>query len=114
MEDIGDIYDVDVPENPYKEIAVEVEEVIVPKSIAPKPIVPMVEAVIEPMIEPESMIVLESVIKPITETVDVVDNEANISFEIEETLLDMPQNNVEEIRELSKTLGEYQRMSLQA
>ena len=113
MEDIGDIYDVDVPENPYKEIAVEVEEVIVPKSIAPKPIVPMVEAVIEPMIEPKSMIIPESVIKRITEIVDVVENEAKISFEIEENLVDITQSIVEEIRELPKTLVEYQRLSLQ-
>lgn len=52
MEDIGDIYDVDVPENPYKEAAVKVEEVIAPKQIAP-----VVEAVIEPMIEPKSIII---------------------------------------------------------
>lgn len=55
MEDIDDIYDVDVPENPYKEAAVEVEEVIVPKPMA----VTMVESVAEPMIELESMIVPE-------------------------------------------------------
>lgn len=108
MEDIGDIYDVDVPENPYKEAAVKVEEVIAPKQIAP-----VVEAVIEPMIEPKSMIIPESVIKPITEIVDVVENEAKINFEIEETLLYIPQNTAQEIRELPKTLDEYQRLSLQ-
>lgn len=108
MEDIGDIYDVDVPENPYKEAAVKVEEVIAPKQIAP-----VVEAVIEPMIEPKSIIIPESVIKPITEIVDVVENEAKISFEIEENLVDITQSTVEEIMELPKTLGEYQRLSLQ-
>lgn len=104
MDDIGDIYDVEVPENPYKEVAVKVEEVI-----APKQIVPVVEAVIEPM----SMIIPESVIKPITETVDVVENKAKISFEIEENLVDITQSTAEEIRELPKTLVEYQRLSLQ-
>lgn len=108
MEDISDIYDVEVPENPYKEVAVEVEEVIVPK-----PIAPMVETVIEPMIEQESMIVPESVIKPVTEMANVVDNEVEISFANEETLLDMPQNSAQEIMELPKTFGEYQRLSLQ-
>lgn len=108
MEDIGDIYDVDVPENPYKEAAVKVEEVIAPKQIAP-----VVEAVIEPMIEPKSIIIPESVIKPITEIVDVVENEEKISFEIEENLVDITQSTVEEIMELPKTLGEYQRLSLQ-
>ena len=105
MDDIGDIYDVEVPENPYKEIAVEVDEVIVLKPMA----VPVVEAVIEPM----SMIIPESVIKPIKETVDVVENEAKISFEIEENLVDITQSTAEEIRELPKTLVEYQRLSLQ-
>ncbi|MDD3142411.1 MAG: relaxase/mobilization nuclease domain-containing protein, partial [Lachnospiraceae bacterium] len=95
MEDIGDIYDVDVPENPYKEVAVEVE------------------AIMEPMIELESMIVPESEIKPITETVDVVDNEVEISFEIEENLVDITQSTAEEIMKMPKTLGEYQRLSLQ-
>ena len=95
MEDIGDIYDVEVPENPYKEVVVEVE------------------AIIEPMIEPESMVVPESVIKPITEVADVVDNEAEISFEIEENFVDITQSTAEETMELPKTLGEYQRLSLQ-
>lgn len=30
MEEINDIYDVEIPENPFKEVAVAVEEVIVP------------------------------------------------------------------------------------
>ena len=108
MEDINDIYDVEVPENPYKEAAVKVEEVIALKQIAP-----VVESVIEPMIELKSMIILESVIKPITEIVDVVENEAKISFEIEENLVDITQSTTEEIMELPKKLGEYQRLSLQ-
>lgn len=116
MEEITDIYDVEVPENPFKEVAVAVDEVAVSdesKSLA----VPQVEVMTgiawkdEPrniVLEPTS----EAVMGPIIETLDIVEGEIIVS-DIDEIPVGMQQSNDVERVELPKVLAEYQRLSLQ-
>lgn len=116
MEEITDIYDVEVPDNPYKEVVVSVDEVAVSdesKSLALPPVETMTELVVteEPLIivsEP----VIESVVVPVIETSDIVEREI-ISLDVDETLVDVSRSNNAECMELPKTLGEYRRLTLQ-
>jgi hypothetical protein len=116
MEEITDIYNVEVPDNPYKKVPVAVEEVAV--SDEPKPIEePDVEEVTE-MARTEELLnivpdpTIETVTDSIIETSDIVEGET-ISSAIAETVLDNLQIIVAERLEFPKTLAEYQRLSLQ-
>lgn len=116
MEEITDIYDVEVPENPFKEVAVAVDEVAVSdesKSLAVPPVEKVTglakedelrNIVTEPTIEP--------VIEPILETLDRFEGEIIVS-DIDEILVGVQQSNDLECVELPKVLAEYQRLSLQ-
>lgn len=116
MEEITDIYDVEVPENPFKEVVVAVDEAALSnesKSLALPPVETVTELVVteEPLIivsEP----VIESVIVPGIETSDIVESEI-IRPDVDETLVDVSRSNNEERMELPKTLGEYRRLTLQ-
>lgn len=120
MDEITDIYDVEIPDNPYKKVAIAVEEVAVsnePKSI----VVPDVETVtelvraVEPMIivpGPTIEPVIEPVIEPIIEIADVVSGET-INPEIEESFVEVPQSTDVECLRLPETVAEYRRLSLQ-
>nr|WP_294484915.1 relaxase/mobilization nuclease domain-containing protein [uncultured Anaerosporobacter sp.] len=116
MEEITDIYDVEVPENPFKEVAEAVDEVAVSdesKSLA----VPPVEKVTELFVkeEPRSIVpepTSEPVIEPIIETLDTVEGEIIVSDNDEIPVGVQRCNNVERV-ELPKVLAEYQRLSLQ-
>ncbi|MDK2965470.1 relaxase/mobilization nuclease domain-containing protein [Lacrimispora sp.] len=116
MEEITDIYDVKVPENPFKEVAMAVDEVAVSdesKSLAIQPVEkatglarddePII-TVPKPSIDP----VYDSVI----ESSDMVEGEIIVS-DIDEIPVDVPQSNDVERMELPKLLAEYQRLSLQ-
>ncbi|BCN32627.1 relaxase/mobilization nuclease domain-containing protein [Anaeromicropila herbilytica] len=116
MEEITDIYDVEVPENPFKEDTVAVDEVAVSDELKSLAITPVekatglarddesIKTVPEPPIEP--------VIEPIVETLDMVEGEIRGS-DIDEILVGVQQSNDVERLELPKVLAEYQRLSLQ-
>lgn len=116
MEEITDIYDVEVPENPYKEVVMAVDEVAVSdesKFLAISPVEKVTELVVkeEPLIiasEP----VIETVIVPVIETSDVVESEI-IRPDVDEILVSVSRSNNEKCMELPKTLGEYRRLTLQ-
>lgn len=116
MEEITDIYDVEVPENPFKEVAVAVDEVAVSDESKSLVIQPVEKAtglarddepiitVPKPSIDP----VQDSAI----ESSDMVEGEIIVS-DIDEIPVDVPQSNDVERMELPKVLAEYQRLSLQ-
>lgn len=116
MEEITDIYDVEVPENPFKKVIVAVDEAALSKkskSLALPPVETVTELVVteEPLIivsEP----VIESAIVPGIETSDIVESEI-IRPDVDETLVGVSRSNNMERMELPKTLSEYQRLSLQ-
>lgn len=115
MEEITDIYDVEVPENPFKEV-VAVDEVAVSDESISLAVLPVEKAtglvrddepiitVPKPSIDP----VHDSVI----ESSDMVEGEIIVS-DIDEIPVDVPQSNDVERMELPKVLAEYQRLSLQ-
>ncbi|WMC94013.1 hypothetical protein [Kineothrix sp. MB12-C1] len=115
MEEITDIYDVEVPENPFKEVVVAVDEVAISDE-AKRIVVPQLEAMNEFVREDEPIIVPEPSIELVTDSViessDMVERETTSSG-IDETLVDMRQSNAVERIELPKALAEYQRLSLQ-
>ena len=116
MEEISDIYDVEVPENPFKEVAVAVDEVAMSdesKSLAIPPIEKVAGLVVteEPLIivsEP----VIESAIVAGLETSDIVEGEI-IRPDVDEILVDVSRSNNLVRLELPKTLAEYRRLTLQ-
>lgn len=116
MEEITDIYDVEVPENPFKEVAVAVDEVAVSdesKSLAIPPVEVMTGIAWKD--EPRNIVpepTIEPVIESIIETLDTVDSVINVS-DNHEILVGVPQSNDVERVELPKVLAEYQRLSLQ-
>lgn len=116
MEEITDIYDVEVPENPFKEVVVAVDEVAVSdesKSLA----IPPVEKVTGLAWDDESIITVpEPSIDPVhdsvIETLDTVEGEI-MDSDIDEIQVGVQQSNDVESVELPKALDEYQRLSLQ-
>lgn len=116
MDEITDIYDVEVPENPFKEIAVAVDEVAVSdesKSLA----IPPVEKVTGLARDDEPIITVpEPSIDPVHDSViessDMVEGEIIVS-DIDEIPVGVQQSNDIECMELPKDLAEYQRLSLQ-
>lgn len=116
MEEITDIYDVEVPENPFKEIAVAVDEVAVSdesKSLA----IPPVEKATGLARDDEPIITVpEPSIDPVHDSViessDTVEGEIIVS-DIDEIPVGVQQSNDIECMELPKDLAEYQRLSLQ-
>lgn len=116
MEEITDIYDVEVPENPYKEVVVAVDEVAVSDETN-RVMVPEVEIVTE-LLRTEEL--LNKVPEPTVETVpdltretsDIIEGEI-IGSGIDEILVGVQQSNDVERVELPKVLAEYQRLSLQ-
>ncbi|MGL5253549.1 MAG: hypothetical protein ACRC9L_00770, partial [Brevinema sp.] len=116
MEEITDIYDVDVPENPFKEVIVGGDEVAV--SDESKLIVVLqVEEMTESVMEEEPIVIvpeppIELTTDSVIESSDMVERETTSSG-IDETLVDMQQSNDVERVELPKVLAEYQRLSLQ-
>lgn len=116
MEEITDIYDVEVPENPFKEVAVAVDEVAVSdesKSLAIPPVEVMTGIAWKD--EPRNIVpepTIEPVIESIIETLDTVDSVINVS-DNDVILVGVPQSNDVERVELPKVLAEYQRLSLQ-
>lgn len=116
MEEITDIYDVEVPENPFKEVAVAVDEVAVSDE-SKLIVVPQVEEMTEIVIEEEPIIIvpeppIEIATDSVIESSDMVERETTSSG-IDETLVDMQQSNDVEHVELPKVLAEYKRLSLQ-
>lgn len=116
MEEITDIYDVEVPENPFKEIAVAVEEVAVSDELISLTVTP-VEKVTGLVWDDEVRNIVpeptrEPVIEPIIETLDTVEGEIIVS-DIDEIQVGVQQSNGVERVELPKALAEYQRLSLQ-
>lgn len=116
MEEISDIYDVEVPENPFKEVAVAVDEVAMSdesKSLAIPPIEKVAGLAREA--EPRNIVTeptIEPVIQPIIETLDRVEGKIIVS-DIDEIPVGVQQSNDVERVELPKVLAEYQRLSLQ-
>lgn len=116
MEEITNIYDVEVPENPFKEVAVAVDEVAVSdesKSLAIPPVEVMTGIAWKD--EPRNIVpepTIEPVIESIIETIVTVDSVINVS-DNDEILVGVPQSNDVERVELPKVLAEYQRLSLQ-
>lgn len=116
MEEITDIYDVEVPENPFKEVALAVDEVAVSdesKSLA----IPPVEKATGLARDDEPIITVpEPSIDPVHDSViessDMVEGEIIVS-EIDEIQVGVQQSNDVERMELPKVLAEYQRLSLQ-
>lgn len=116
MEEITDIYDVEVPENPFKDVVVEGDEVAVSdesKSLA----IPPVEKVTGLAREDELRNIVpeptsEPVIEPIIEILNTVEGEI-IGSGIDKILVGVQQSNDVERMELPKDLAEYQRLSLQ-
>jgi len=111
MEEITDIYDVEAPENPFKEVVVAVDEVAISDE-AKRIVVPQLEAMNELAREDDPMIIvpeplIEPVIEPIIETLDTVEGEIGGS-DINEILVDVQQSNGVERVELPKVLVEYQ------
>lgn len=116
MEEITDIYEVEVPENPFKEVAVAVDEVAVSDELKAFKVSPVKKAT-ELAREDNPMIIvpeppIEPVIEPIIETLDTVEGEIRGS-DINEILVDVQQSNDIERVELPKVLAEYERLSLQ-
>lgn len=116
MEEITDIYDVEVPENPFKEAAVVVGEVAVSdelKAFKVSPVEKTTELARED--DPRNIVpepTSEAVIQPIIETLDTVEGEIIVS-DIDEIPVGVQQSNDVERVELPKVLAEYQRLSLQ-
>lgn len=116
MEEITDIYDVEVPKNPFKEVAVEVDEVAV--SVEANTVMVSEEKTVTEMmgIEEPQAIVYEPKIEPVTDSViessDMVEGEI-IGSDIDEIPVGVPQSDEVERIELPKALVEYQRLSLQ-
>ena len=116
MEEITDIYDLEVPENPFKEIAVAVDEVAVSdesKSLA----VPPVEKATGLARDDEPIITvpkpsIDPVHDSVIESSDMVEGEIIVS-DIDEIPVGVQQSNDVERVELPKALAEYQRLSLQ-
>jgi hypothetical protein len=114
--EIADIYDVEVPENPYKEVAVIVDEVAA--SDEPKTIVVPEAGKVTEMVRTEELLnivpdpTIETVTDSVLEMPDMVEGEI-MSSVIAEALLDESQSAFVERMELPKTLAEYQRLSLQ-
>ena len=116
MEEITDIYDVEVPENPFKEVAVAVDEVAVSdesKSLA----VPPVEKATGLARDDEPIITvpkpsIDPVHDSVIESSDMVEGEIIVS-DIDEISVGVQQSNDVERVELPKALAEYQRLSLQ-
>jgi hypothetical protein len=108
------IYDVEVPENPFKEVAVAVDEVAVSdklKSLAIPPIEKVTGLAREA--EPRNIVpepTSEPVIEPIIETLDTVEGEIIVS-DIDEIPVGVQQSNDVERVELPKVLTEYPRKS---
>lgn len=116
MEEITDIYDVEVPENPFKDVIVAMDEVAVSDELISLT-VPTVDKVTglawkdeARNIVPEPTIV--PVIEPIIETLDIVEGEIIVS-DIDDIPVGVQQSNDLERVELPKALAEYQRLSLQ-
>lgn len=116
MEEITNIYDVEVPENPFKEVVVAEDEVAVSdesKSLAITPVEKVTGLARDG--EPRNIVLgqtIEPVIEPIIETLDTVEGEIIVS-DIDEIPVGVQQSNDEECVELPKALAEYQRLSLQ-
>lgn len=116
MEEITNIYDVEVPENPFKEVVVAEDEVAVSdesKSLAITPVEKVTGLARDG--EPRNIVpgqTIEPVIEPIIETLDTVEGEIIVS-DIDEIPVGVQQSNDEERVELPKALAEYQRLSLQ-
>ncbi len=116
MEEITDIYDVEVPENPYKEVVVAVDEVAFSDELKSLAISP-VEKVTGLAREDEPIIIVpEPSIDPVYDSViessDMVEGETIVS-DVAEILVDVSQRNDVKCMELPKDLAEYQRLSLQ-
>lgn len=116
MEENTDIYDVEVPENPFKEVVVAVDEVAVSDELKSLE-VPQVEVMTGIAWKDESRNIvpkptIEPVIESIRETLDTVDGVINVS-DNDEILVGVPQSNDVERVEIPKVLAEYQRLSLQ-
>lgn len=116
MEEITDIYDVEVPENPFKAVVVAVDEVAVSDELKSLAISP-VEKVTGLAREDEALNIVpeptsEPVIEPIIETLDTVEGEIIVS-DIDEILVGVQQSNDVVRVELPKVLAEYERLSLQ-
>lgn len=116
MEEITDIYDVEVPENPFKEVAMAADEVALSDELKSLK-VPPVEKVTELFVKEEPRNIVpeptsEPVIEPIIETLDTVESEIIVSDNDEIPVGVQLCNNVERV-ELPKVLAEYQRLSLQ-
>lgn len=116
MGEITDIYDVEVPENPFKEVIVAVDEVAVSdesKSLAIPPLEKVTVLARED--EPRNVVpeaTSEPVIEPIIETIDTVESEIIVS-DIDEIPVGVLQSNDVERMVLPKSLADYQRLSLQ-
>lgn len=115
-EEITDIYDVEVPENPFKKVIVAVDEVAISEE-AKRIVVPQLEAMNEFVREDEPIIIvpepsIELVTDSVIELSDMIERETTSSG-IDETVVDMPQSNDVERMERPKALAEYQRLSLQ-
>lgn len=116
MEEITDIYDVEVPENPFKEVAMAADEVALSDELKSLK-VPPVEKVTELFVKEEPRNIVpeptsEPVIEPIIETLDTVESEIIVSDNDEIPVGVQLCNNVERVG-LPKVLAEYQRLSLQ-
>ena len=116
MEEITDIYDVEIPENPFKKVVVAVDEVAIADE-AKRIAVPQLEETIELTREDEPMIIvpeptIQTATDSVVETSDRVEGKMIFS-DIDEILVGVPQSNDVERVELPKALAEYQRLSLQ-
>jgi hypothetical protein len=115
MEDIADIYEVEVPVNPFKEVAT-LDEVAESDESISSTVLPVEKATglardDEPIIivpEPSIDLVFDSVI----ESSDVVEGGTIVS-DIDEIPVGVQQSNDVARLELPKTLAEYRRLSLQ-
>lgn len=116
MEEITDIYDVEVPENPYKEVAVAVDEVAVSDELKSLTVPPVEKATGLARDDEPIIIVPEQSIDPVYDSViessDMVEGEI-IGSDINEILVDMPQSNDVARLELPKTLAEFRRLTFQ-
>ena len=90
MEDIDDIYDVEVPENPYKEVTVETENVFV-------------EEAIDPAVGTILIIALESLNDMKTEL--VIENISAIDMEHVDELLEVPKFVLHDETDIALAIG---------
>lgn len=116
MEEITNICNVEVPENPFKEVAMAADEVALSDELKSLT-VPQVEKVTGLTRDDESIITVpEPSIDPVTDSViessDMVEVEIRVP-DIDEILVDASQRNDVKRMELPKVLAEYQRLSLQ-